>query len=118
MKLTDLKPEWICNERGNIIGFTFLSPVDRTKRQSCFERPPKIDEQVAIFEQYHEGQVVQPCNPEGRWVISGGSRNNCRSGAGLKQASFTSLTVTPSLDGSAGGLWHGHITNGEIVGGI
>jgi hypothetical protein len=33
-------------------------------------------------------------------------------------ADFASLTVTPSLDGSAGGLWHGFITNGEIVGGI
>lgn len=33
-------------------------------------------------------------------------------------ATFETMTVTPSLDGSAGGLWHGFITNGVIVGGM
>jgi len=27
---------------------------------------------------------------------------------------FNTLTVTPSIDASASGNWHGHITNGEI----
>lgn len=52
--------------------------------------------------------MVQPCNPAGRWTIVGGVEN----------ASFETMTVKPSLDGSKGGLWHGFITNGEIVGGL
>lgn len=31
---------------------------------------------------------------------------------------FTTMSVTPSIDASASGDWHGHITNGEIVGGL
>lgn len=50
----------------------------------------------------------QPCNPNCNWTVAGGIEN----------ASFDSMSVTPSLDGSAGGLWHGFITAGQIVGGI
>jgi hypothetical protein len=52
--------------------------------------------------------MVQGCNPEKRWTIAGG----------IDTADFATMTVTPSLDGSPGGLWHGHITAGEIKGGI
>jgi hypothetical protein len=48
---------------------------------------------------------VQPCNPDAHWQVAGG----------LEAADFATLTVTPSLDGSAAGNWHGFITNGEIV---
>lgn len=50
----------------------------------------------------------QPCNQSSGWKITGGIEN----------ASFETMTVTPSIDGSAGGLWHGFITNGQIVGGL
>jgi hypothetical protein len=33
---------------------------------------------------------------------------------GIESASFETLTVHPSIDGSAGGLWHGFIKNGDI----
>ena len=51
---------------------------------------------------------AQYCNQASGWTVAGGIEN----------ATFDTMTVTPSLDGSAGGLWHGFITNGEIVGGI
>ena len=51
---------------------------------------------------------VQGCKQEARWTIAGGIAN----------ASFETMTVTPSLDGSPGGNWHGFITNGDIVGGL
>jgi hypothetical protein len=35
-----------------------------------------------------------------------------------QQCTFDNLSVQPSLDASPAGHWHGHITNGEIVGGI
>ena len=47
-----------------------------------------------------------------RWLVKDDQR------VGIDVATFETMTVTPSLDGSAAGNWHGFITNGEIVGGI
>lgn len=108
MRLIDLDPQWIMQD-GRRIGFTFVSPTNSSLRQSCFPVPPSMHEQMDLFDALHgEHQMVQGCNPTHRWTIAGGIEN----------ATFDRMTVTPSLDGSAGGLWHGYITNGEIVGGI
>lgn len=103
MRLTDLDPKWLMKD-GKRVGFTFRSPVDGKWRQACFESPPPRREQWELF----GDDDVQGCNPRAHWSIAGGIDN----------ATFETMTVTPSLDGSAGGLWHGFITNGEIVGGI
>lgn len=113
MRLLDLDPQWII-EDGKRVGFTFISPRDgnvgkRDYRQSCYAAPPRTRDQLAAFKRMHgEDSIVQPCNPTAKWQIAGG----------LDAADFASISVTPSLDGSAGGLWHGFITNGQIVGGI
>lgn len=112
MRLVDLDPRWLVRD-GKRIGFTFISPVamrsDPSKtvwRQSCFVPGPSPPsrEQWDLF----GDDDVQGCKPGTRWTIAGG----------IESASFETLTVKPSIDGSAGGLWHGHITNGEIVGGL
>lgn len=113
MRLLDLDPQWIMNE-GKRIGFTFVSPKGgsdgkRVYRQSCFVSPPRMREQLVAFARMHgEDAIVQPCNPNAKWQIAGG----------IDAADFASISVTPSLDGSAGGLWHGFVTNGQIVGGL
>ncbi|MBY0581547.1 MAG: hypothetical protein K2P68_01335 [Sphingomonas sp.] len=108
MKLIDLDPRWLIKD-GLRVGFVFKSPTNQAEWQSCFENPPSIGEQCDLFdEQVGEDAIVQPCNAAAHWQIAGG----------INAASFETMTVTPSLDGSAGGLWHGFITNGEIVGGI
>lgn len=113
MKLIDLDPQWILID-GKRIGFTFISPKDghdgkRVYRQSCFVEPPQMREQLSAFEALHgQDAIVQPCNSKAKWQIAGG----------IDAADFSSISVTPSLDGSAGGLWHGFITNGQIVGGL
>lgn len=108
MRLVDLDPTWIMRD-GQRIGFTFNSPIKQEYRQSCFPVPPKTIEQLHLFDTLHgEDSIVQPCNPQHRWNIEGGIENS----------SFDTMTVNPSLDGSSGGLWHGHIANGFIVGGI
>lgn len=99
MKLTDLDPKWIMKD-GKRIGFTFISPTDPKWRQSCFLASPPTREQWDIF----EDDDVQGCTPGTHWTIADGIDN----------ADFASLSVTPSIDGSAGGLWHGFITTGEI----
>ncbi len=103
MRLIELDPQWLMKD-GKRVGFTFLSPTNPKWRQSCFENPPSRREQWDLF----EDDDVQGCNPKAHWKIKGG----------IDAATFETMTVTPSLDGSPGGLWHGHITNGAIVGGL
>jgi hypothetical protein len=108
MRLTDLQPQWLERD-GRRIGFVFISPTKPLWRQSCFVDRVSHGEQRQIFESMFEApHAVQGCNPDCAWTVAGG----------IEAASFDTMTVTPSLDGSAGGLWHGHITSGEIVGGI
>jgi len=108
MRLTDLDPLWLVKD-GARIGFTFRSPTNADFRQACFENPPSSDEQDDLFEaEFGKRSMIQGCNPDAHWQIAGG----------IEAATFETMTVTPSLDGSPGGLWHGHITNGVIVGGI
>jgi hypothetical protein len=102
MKLTNLDPKWLLRD-GVRIGFTFVSPTDPKWRQSCFPDPPSRQEQWDLFEAHHGDDGVQGCTPGQHWTIAGG----------IEAATFETMTVTPSLDGSAGGLWHGFITNGE-----
>lgn len=103
MKLTELDPRWLTKE-GRRVGFTFVSPTNPQWRQSCFVIPVPRREQWDLFEQ--QGlENVQGCRPDFAWTVNGG----------IECATFETITVTPSLDGSAGGLWHGFITNGEIL---
>lgn len=103
-RLIELYPVWL-TRGGKRVGFTFVCPTNAKMRQSCFPNPPETSEQIDLFDSVHgEHQMVQPCNPMQHWQIAGG----------IETASFETMTVTPSLDGSAGGLWHGFITNGEI----
>lgn len=117
MKLTELEPRWLIKE-GQRVGFIFRSPTRQQCWQSCFVASPPRREQRALFAETLEpgdhddseyGRPdVQGCSEGTHWTIVGG----------IDQADFASISVTPSLDGSAGGNWHGFITNGEIVGGI
>ena len=107
MRLLDLAPVWLLRG-GKRVGFTFISPTDSRWRQSCFPDPPGRRQQWELFEQHHGDDGVQGCNPAQHWTIIGG----------IDAADFATISVTPSLDGSAGGLWHGFITNGQIMGGL
>ena len=109
MRLLDLDPQWLLQD-GKRVGFTFVCPTKPEYRMSCFPAPvPLTSHQIDIIDAHlGEHVMVQPCNPAGSWAVAGG----------IDKADFLTMTVRPSLDGSAGGLWHGFITNGQIVGGI
>jgi hypothetical protein len=113
MKLTALDPRWLVVD-GHRLGIVFRCPHCEGCYLSCFFTPmPRIagddyhDCQYALFatvlpeSDVHE---VVPCKRNYAWVCS----------PPVEQASFETLSVTPSLDASASGHWHGHITNGEI----
>jgi hypothetical protein len=59
-------------------------------------------EQWAILDATRD-DFSERCQTAGAvWTIAGG----------IEGASFDTLTVAPSVDGSPGGLWHGFIVNG------
>lgn len=105
-RLLDLDPIWLLHE-GRRVGFCFISPINPKYRQTCFAEivggfaAQLRIMQAALGEECHDWQ---PCRKDFAWTIEGGIEN----------ATFESITVTPSLDGSAGGLWHGFITSGRI----
>jgi hypothetical protein len=129
MRLADLDPKWLTFE-GRRVGFIFRCPLTQAHPhrwwQTCFvESFPTLkslkrggvgdwhwarNSQAGIIGACapEVGDNWQGCKPEHKWVIKGGIAN----------ATFETLSVTPSLDGSRGGLWHGHITDGAIVGGL
>lgn len=119
MRLVDLDPRWLHNDAGARVGFYFISPANPRFRQSCFIAPTPHRDQFRTFwreagvldtdedsrDRHLARQMVQPCKPSAKWDIAGG----------IEHATFETISVTPSLDGSAAGLWHGCITNGAIV---
>jgi hypothetical protein len=102
MKLIDLDPRWLVRD-GKRVGFTFTSPAKPEWRQSCFVEKVSKYEQWGLFAQQGFEQT-QGCDEKCLWKVDGG----------IESADFSTISVTPSLDGSKGGLWHGFITNGEI----
>jgi hypothetical protein len=99
MKLTTLEPRWVAiGDSGKfVIGVTFNSPTTG-KRLGCL--------------------FANPIDPEG-WIPRIG---NCMDNPGFMPDSkrwlrtgetFDTLTLSPSLDFSQHGEWHGHINAGE-----
>lgn len=104
MKLVDLEPRWLspdlfifrcphCKAAGN--------PDGKGVWLSCKRVPLKTSEQCDLFDAAVGDAVVVPCRQESSWAVSG--------------QDFATMSVTPSLDASASGHWHGHITKGKIA---
>lgn len=111
MRLTDLEPVWM----GDRQGILFRCPTNRSNWLTVFFAPTPRKEQYHLWgavrpggldeDGYPNDTYVVFCNPECGWAITGGS-------------TFDDISIMPSLDASASGNWHGHITAGEIVGGL
>ncbi|HEY8593328.1 MAG TPA: hypothetical protein VIL42_10765 [Sphingomicrobium sp.] len=112
MKLAELDPHWL-TRGGRRFGLIFRCPTDHAWWQVVIVEPAPIfrgaDSQFEAIKR--SGAATdgkwQPANAAAPWRIDN-----------IEQATFDDVTVSPSIDGSAGGLWHGFITNGEIVGGL
>jgi len=98
MKLIELQPEWLIP--GKV--FIFMSPSGHKDWLLCKNIPMSMKEQFALFQDEYlryKGRTVVPMKEDVCWNIEG---------------NFEDLTVTPSIDASASGNWHGWITKGEI----
>lgn len=111
MKLVDLDPRWLVDD-GRRVGFIFKCPTDPYWWQSCMFEAYTRQGQWKLFAQaLHDSDdedphlLVQGCSQDMLWKPT----------PYPALATFETLSVYPSVDGSAGGLWHGWITNGEAT---
>lgn len=98
MKLIDLQPFWLSPDV-----FIFRSPCGYRDWLTCKRVKMTIKEQSRLIwhdnPQYKEEEVVLTV-ANFAWKFEGND--------------FNILTVTPSIDASKSGNWHGFITNGEV----
>ena len=100
MRLPDLWPRWI---HPNV--FMFLCPHCQGIFLTCKNVAMDHDTQQALFEALYErypGIVIVGCKESCAWKWENAHN-------------FDQISITPSLDASAAGHWHGHITAGAIV---
>lgn len=104
MKLSELEPRWITPDM-----FIFRNPTGGNDWLTCKRvAMPMKEQQWAVWGDYMDpstktewaGKSVVLTTPDCAWRFDG--------------YDFETLTVTPSVDASASGNWHGFITNGEI----
>ena len=105
MRLLDLDPRWLLKDSKRI-GFIFISPVQHVRsdgstnptpwRQTCFVSPTPLHDQepaattamADLADKDGDFDWVQYCNQECGWTVANGIEN----------ATFETMTVTPSLD--------------------
>ncbi|MDB5965862.1 MAG: hypothetical protein JWQ72_2362 [Polaromonas sp.] len=98
MKLTELNPRWLALEDGGPrVGLSFHCP-------HC----PGTGQRLAVLfhhsgrEAIEDGYILaHHPGPEPIWTESGDG--------------FETMTLSPSVDASGSGHWHGFITNGEVT---
>jgi len=98
VKLTELAPRWFRIADLDHVGLTFNCPHCRTQRLGV------------VF--HHAGrELVENASILARHGAA--DENHIWNLVGAED--FNSLTLTPSIDASASGHWHGFITNGEVT---
>jgi len=113
MKLIDLKPRWfdVPGVGTNRDGVTFFCPCDKCRAGV----PVRLGIQ---FANPIEGHTLPPMTDSdklrhvhdlGTFDVPPGTLWQ-RTGE-----TFETLTLSPSVDASKSGHWHGHVTNGEIA---
>jgi len=107
MRLTDLSPHWIVlRNGGDAVGITFRCPHcppgergESTYLGVFFSTPVDRDQTQTDEANWPQYMVEHP--ERKYWARSG--------------EDFDTLSLTPSVDVSAHGHWHGFITNGAVT---
>ncbi len=98
MKLSELNPRWIHPDI-----FAFDCPCCRKAILTCKRVQMGVCDQFEVMVKFFgedNGLTIVPCANEQCWK--------------LDSDDFSAMTVTPSIDASQSGHWHGFIKNGEI----
>lgn len=97
MRLVDLNPRWYTAvEGGPNVGFTFECP--HCVREGEGWRLGVAVHEHGLFDP--EPENLRQFPPGAVWEMTGGPE-------------WDTISLTPSVDGSKAGHWHGFITNGE-----
>lgn len=99
MKLIELQPRWL---NPNVLAF--LCPHCQKFWLTCKNIVLSSSQQFDLYQESFGddwNMLVVPCREEFCWTFS--------------SADFNSLSVSPSVDASNSGHWHGSIINGEAV---
>lgn len=103
-RLVDIDPRWLSEHV-----FVFRCPcclgTPRALWLSCKTAPMSSHDQRELFreaglEPCGRGAVVVATREDVAWQVS--------------DREFSAMSVTPSIDASPAGHWHGHITQGEV----
>jgi hypothetical protein len=96
MRLAELHPKWIHPHM-----FIFVCPCCRDMLLSCKTAFMSHTEQYDLFQSLGGWRAdhIVGCKESCAWTVTG---------------TLPEITVTPSVDASAAGHWHGYITAGEI----
>ena len=100
-QLASLDPFWLMKD-GKRVGFSFVCPSDPAWRQIVLAERFTMREQWALTNEARPESARNSQTAGTAWTIQGGIEN----------ATWDTMTVHPSVDGSHGGLWHGWILNG------
>jgi len=105
MKLTDLSPKWIslnnwASEHPFYVGITFRCP-------HC----PAGERGETGYLGVYFANPVDPANLLGQGISFGRLAEHLWQRTG---DTFETMTLSPSIDASTTGHWHGFITNGEV----
>lgn len=113
MRLTELNPRWCAVVGRHGQGVTFDCPHCRKARLVVFFANPLDGDGRLPLKKYglELYETEHDLSPKGTEVVPAGFHWE-RTGD-----SFETLTLTPSVDASASGHWHGHVRDGQCVGG-
>lgn len=109
MRLTELDPRW-WGEGDRRLGISFRCPHCLTQRLGvAFANPPDGGAPSAIVTDAGMPQVIRDHLDQQTFDVPPGHLWS-RQGD-----DFASLTLSPSIDASKAGHWHGNVTNGEVT---
>ncbi len=103
MKLTDLDPRWYTGAGDGIIGISFECPHCRVTRLAV----PTHHTAAAIMKLELTDHHVVDAHV---WQMTG----DAVAFDGDEHKGFENVTLTPSVDASKFGHWHGYVTRGEV----
>jgi hypothetical protein len=104
VRLVDLEPKWLIPGKLFVFKCPHCHDTPRNVRLSCTVVAMKAEEQDEAFDrEFGEDNrhVIVGCKFLA-WTMTNGP-------------SLETMSITPSLDASASGHWHGFITNGAIT---
>lgn len=117
MRLTDLKPKWMRRD-GNAVGLIFLCP-DCVRGRCKEKKSIWLTVVFAALNNREQRELIERTlaeHPEEFAGVGTGDVVSCTEGRLWKRTSklLETISITPSIDASASGHWHGSVGSGVI----